>query len=60
MKLPLIRRRPHPGAPWGEWYQASSIDEFDSVLLEEHEWGKDRCAEHQKELKNAVHEERKA
>jgi hypothetical protein len=46
-KLPLIRRRTWPGAPWGEWYTPASIDEFDEVLMEEYNWGKLKCAEHQ-------------
>ena len=57
MKLPLIRRRPRPWAPWSDWYSPSSIDEFDAVLLEEYEWGKERCAEHKKD-NDALHEER--
>jgi len=49
--LPLIRRRPRPWAPWSEWYVPSSVEELDDVLLEEYNYGKNRCAEHQENLK---------
>lgn len=45
----MIRRRPRPWAPWSEWYTPTCVNEFDMVLLEEYEWGEDRCAEHKVE-----------
>ena len=47
--FPKIRRRPRPWAPWSEWYQPNSVEELDDVLLEEYQWGENRCAEHQQE-----------
>lgn len=48
MSFPRIRYRARPWAPWSDWQECYSMDEFDDVMMEEYKWGDDRCAEHEK------------